>query len=304
MAFVSADLIADGRSFQFAGQDNASISRVYRVTTNDKHDEPLGLTSSMPVGYGSPHPIYPAYQCLEESWSNEQNGPNLSIWIATFTFKTNTIDQEEQERKDIPDPLDRRARVTVRSVRYGKLIDKDLNGQAFITSAGEPYPAQEIDDERWTITVRKNYTSIPDFIWTYQKKLNASPITVKGQSLEAKTVKFGEVSVPELQIENGVEHYPIEFTLDYKRDGWQLSLLDAGFQFKNADESNKLTECWVYDTDGTTQIPATVAVLLNGSGNMLHLALGRAVNSSDTVYYNDYDIYETADFSVLPLNEG
>jgi hypothetical protein len=47
-----------------------------------------------------------------------------------------------------------------------------------------------------------------------------------------------------------------------------------------------------------------VAVLLNGSGNMLHLALGRAVNSEDTVYYNDYDIYETADFSVLPLNEG
>lgn len=305
MAFVSAKEIADGRSFRYDGQDNAEIVRVFRVTTDSKLDVPVTLQASMPVAYGHTHPIATAYTCLGESWENEHTGPQFSVWIATYTYKTQVGSQAEFEAKELhPNPLDRRARITVSSVRYSKLTTKDINGNAFITSAGESYPAQEVDDERWTINVRKNYITIPSFVWELQRKLNESSITVKGRVLESQTVKFGEVKVGELMIENGHEYFPVDFTLDYKRDGWGLSLLDAGFQFKNADESNKLTECWVYDSDGTTKVPATVAVLLNGSGNMLHLALGRAVNSTDTIYYNDYTLYETADFSVLPLDES
>lgn len=305
MAFVSAKEIADGRSYQFEGQDNASLVRAFRVTTNSKLDVPLDLQSFMPVAYGNLHPVYTAFTCLGESWENDQTGPQFSTWIATYTYKTQVGDEATFEAKELyPNPLDRRARISVKSVRYSKLIDKDIDGKAFITSAGESYPAQEKDDDRWTITVKRNYVTIPDFIWEYQNKLNDAPITVKGRVLEEKTVKFGEVSVPDLLIENGHRYYAVEFTLDYKRDGWGLSLLDAGFQFKNASQSNKLTECWVYDEDGVTKVPASVAVLLNGSGNMLHLELGRAVNSSDTVFYNDYTLYETADFSVLPLSES
>lgn len=301
MAFVSAKEIADGRSFQFDGNDNTSLVRTFRVTTNSKQDVPLDLQSSMPVTYGEYHPIYTGYRLLGESWENTQTGPTLSVWVATYTYRTEQVDQAEMEAKELhPNPLDRRARITVRSVRYSKLTDKDKDGKAFITSAGEKYPAQEVDDERWTITVRKNYVSIPDYIWDYQKKINDGAIIVKGRSLAEKTVKFCEVSIGDLQIENGHEFYAIEFTLDYKRDGWGLSLLDAGFYYKDGTDLKEIT---VKDSNGDL-VPASVAVLLDGSGGMLHETLGHPVTSSDTVFYNDYVLYETADFSVLPLNEG
>jgi hypothetical protein len=285
MAFVSAQEIADGRAFDFQGNDSTSFPRVFRVTTDSKLDVPLNLQASMPVAYGQYHPIFTGYRILGESWENTQTGPNRSVWIATYTYRTQQVDQAEMEAKELhPNPLDRRARVSVRSVRYSKLINKDINGKAFITSAGESYPAQEIDDERWTITVRKNYVNIPDFVWTYQKKINSSAITVKGRSLDAETVKFGEVSVPDLQIENGHEFYPIEFTLDYKRDGWGLSLLDAGFLYKDGTDLKEIT---VKDADGNT-VPTTVAILLDGSGGVLHETLGHPVTASDTVFYNDY----------------
>lgn len=300
MAFVSAKEIADGRSFQYDGADNAEIVRTFRVTTDSKFDVPLLLQPSMPVAYGQIHPLAPAFTCLGESWENEHNGPNRSIWVATYTYRTQVGSQAEFEAKELhPNPLDRRARITVSSVRYSKLTDKDINGKAFITSAGESYPAQEADDERWTINVRKNYITIPSFVFEFQKKLNNASITVKGRVLDAETVKFGEVRVGELMIENGHEFYPVEFTLDYKRDGWQLSLLDAGFLKKDGTDLKEIT---VKDADGN-DVPTTVAILLDGAGAPLNETLGRPVNSTDTVFYNDYTIYETADFSGLPLDE-
>lgn len=301
MAFVSAKEIADGRSFDFEGNDNTSFPRIFRVTTDSKFDVPLNLQPSMPVAFGQYHPIFTGYRILGESWENTETGPSRSIWIATYSYRTQQVDQAEFEAKELhPNPLDRRARVTVRSVRYSKLVNKSIQGNAFVTSAGESYPAQEVDDERWTITVRKNYVNIPDFVWTYQKKINISAITVKGRLLEAETVKFGEVVVPDLQIENGHEFYPIEFTLDYKRDTWALSLLDAGFLKKDGTDLKDIT---VKDADGN-DVPTTVALPLDGAGGALHETLMRPVQASDTFFYNDYDIYERADFSILPLNES
>lgn len=301
MAVVSFKEIADGAGAQSSGPDNSSITRVFRVTCDSKYDNALSIQPSMPIDYNTTLTGFPNFVCQSVNYDREHIGPNFSTHILSYEFRTSVIDQEKLDRQQFPNPLDRRARVTVNSARYSKLINKDINGKAFMTSAGETYPAQEVDDDRWVIAVSKNYVTVPSFVYEYQKKINDAPVTVKGRLLEEKTVKFGETRVSELIKENGVEHYKVEFSLDYKRDGWGLSLLDAGMFYK---DGTKLSECWVYEQDGTTKVPASTPILLDGAGAMLHVTLNRTVTDADETFYNDYEVYETADFSTLPLDES
>jgi hypothetical protein len=293
MTVTSVKRIGDGQGGSHRGPHESSITLTYRVITDNPLDTPSEIRGSMPYQWGDPLGST-GLICRGEDYDFQNKGPSQSVWHVGLEFESTQIDQEEQERKDIPDPLERRARVTVRSVRYGELTDRDKNGNIKRTSAGEIYEPKEKDKSRWTISVRKNYTSIPDFIWTYQDKLNAASVTVKGRVLAAETVKFGEVNVPELVIENGVEHYPIEFQLDYRREGWVDKRVDAGFIYLNAGVPTKIM---IVDDDGN-DIETPIARWLDGAG-------GIVANPADgDEIINEWDDYETADFSILPLNEG
>lgn len=294
MAVTQIDEIADGKGGQSSGPSDSSITRSFRVWTNNKFDTPGTIQPSMPINYGDFLAGFPGFQARKVSYSLEQTGPFLSVWTATYTFETRSIDKEKIERETNSNPLDRRAHITVRSVRYGKLTNVDKNGEIMLTSAGEPYPEIEKDASRWTIQVRKNYLNIPDWAWDYQDKINESAVIVKGRQLEAETVKFGEITIPELKIENGVEHFPLEFTLDYRRETWVLSRLDAGFYYLNDDDD------YIRITDGNGD-KVVIEELLDGSGGLLRDTVATIEPGDES--YNEFDFYETADFSVLPLNE-
>jgi hypothetical protein len=294
MAVVSFKEIADGAGAQSSGPEESSITRVFRVTCDSKYDNALSIQPSMPIDYGTTLTGYPNFVCQSVNYDREHIGPSFSTHILTYEFRTTAVDQEKLDRQQFPNPLDRRARVTVRSVRYGELKITDKNGEVKRTSAGEIYPAKEVDANRWTIHVRKNYTVIPDFIWTYQNKLNDSTITVKGRTLEPETVKFGDVVVPELVKENGVEHYPVEFELDYRRDGWKDKRVDAGFYYLDGTTLKRIK-------DGEEE-PVVVEEWLDGTGGKLRDIISNPQPGDETI--NEFDDYETADFSILPLNES
>lgn len=296
MAVTQIEEIPNGKGGSDSGPENRSVTRVFRVTTNSKADTPADMQSSLTVKWGDPLPTYSEYTCSAISWAIDNWGPSRSVWTATCDYRTNAIDAETLEAQQTPNPIDRRARLTVRSVRYGKLTNSDRDGKAHLTSAGEVYPPIEIDASRWQIQVRKNYTDIPDWVWTYQDKLNDSSITVRGRILEPETVKFGEVVVPEITQENGVNHYKIEFTLDYRLEGWVTSRLDAGFYYVNSSGD------YVRAIDQNDEA-AVVEQLLDGSGGLLYETLGATPTPGDESY-NDFNDYETADFSILPLNES
>lgn len=305
MAFISAEEIADGRSFQYDGEGAASITRVFRVTASDKHDVPLQLQSSMPVAYGQLHPIYDGLRCLGESWENEHTGPGQSIWIATYTYRSQAGDQAEFEAKEFhPNPLDRRCRCSVSAVRYGELSERDRDGHIKRTSAGEIYEPIEKDATRYVINLSKNYQTIPSWVWDLQDKINDAPVTIRGRTCAIGTLKFSLNGVPEIAIENNHRFFPISWTLDYKREGWKDRRVDAGFYYLNNDTPRKQMAIMVdVDDDGDGEAdrkePAVVAQWLDGSGNVLRDTNDNPQPGDETIL--EFDDYEEGDFSEMPL---
>ena len=303
MTVTSVKRIGDGQGGGIRGPHDSTITLAYRVITDNPLDTPAEVRLGLPYVWGD-FLGTTGLMCQGESYDFQHKGPSQSIWHVTLDFSSLQISQEEQEREDTPNPLDRRARVTVRSVRYGELKITDRDGNVKRTSAGEIYEPKEVDAARWVINVRKNYLEIPEFVWSYQNKLNADSINVKGRVLEAECVKFSEVVVPELMIENGQEFYPIEFELDYREPmsgnpSWRDHRVDAGFYFLNS--SGKLARIMVLTEDGDEE-PAVVAQWLDGSGGKLRDIIDNPQPGDETI--NEFDDYETADFSVLPnMNE-
>lgn len=221
MTVTSIKEISDGKAGTDQGVSNAEIVRAFRVTTDNKFDTPHEIAPALPIGYGTTLAVNPNFIALAVDYDMVEQGPFFSVWIVSFRFRTVAIDSEILERQLNPNPLNRRARIVIRSVRYEKLTDLDRDGFVKRNSAGDAFEPKEKDAMRWVINVRKNYASIPDFVWTYQNSLNAAPVTIRGRLLAAETLKFGEVIAPELRVENGTEFFPVEFTLDYRSEGWK-----------------------------------------------------------------------------------
>ena len=296
MAVTGFEEIA-GKSGRSSGPDDSSLSRIFRVYTNTPFDTPASIQPSMPINYGDElNGDDSGLLCRSVSYEMQHKAPGRSIWKVTYLFQSNQVDQEKIERASKPNPLDRRAHITVRGIRYGELTNVDRNGDVMLTSAGETYPPIEGDAERWLIHVRKNYSEVPDWAWDYQRKINLDSVIVKGRELEALSLKFGDIIIPELQIENGHEFFPIEFDLEYNRKLWLLDRLDAGFYY--IDSNGDYTAI----PDETTGAEVRTEVLLDSAGGILKTTLGHTPVAGEEKY-NRFFLYDTADFSILPLNE-
>lgn len=300
MTVVSVKRIGDGQGGNIQGPHQSSITLAYRVITNNPLDTPAEVRLGLPYLWGDNLPGT-GLMCQGESYDFQSKGPGQSVWNVSLEFSSVSIDQEEREREENPNPLDRRARITVRSVRYSELTIRDRDGNIKRTSAGEIYEPKEKDATRWTVHVRKNYSAIPDFVWTYQNKLNAAPVNIKGRTIEKETLKFSEVTVPELQVENNVEFYAVEFELDYREPGeegfpWRDRRVDAGFYYLDGTDLKPILD------DQDDPEPITVEEWLDGSGGRLRDTISNPQPGDETI--NEFEDYQTADFSMLPLNES
>lgn len=294
MTVIQIDEIMDGKGGQSSGPGESSITRAFRVYTNNAYDTPLEISPQMPIQYGMPLASSPAYLALGVNFTMDHKGPVYSVWTVTYTFKTVQVEEEEVEKQNFPNPLDRRCRVSIRQARYGELKVLDFNGDAKRTSAGEIYPPTEVDAPRYTLSFHKNYTTIPDWVWDLQNKLNSDAVTVRGKMFDAKTLKFSLEEIPEKKIENGVRHFPIRWVLEYRRDTWIDKRVDAGFYY--LDANGKLVR--MTDNDGS---PTVVEEWLDGSGGRLRDIIDNPQPGDETI--NEFDDYEEASFSQMPLNE-
>jgi hypothetical protein len=247
----------------------------------------------MLIDWGTPLASNPAFICQGVSWDMSEWGPTQAIWIATYTFRTSRVDQEEIERKQFPDPLDRRCRCSVSAVRYGELTVTDKDGNVKRTSAGEIYEAREKDATRYTVNLSKHYRVIPAWVWDLQDKVNDAEVTIRGRACDIGTLKFSLNQVPEIVVENGVRHFPVSWTLDYRREGWLDERVDAGFYYLDGTDLKRMK-----DSDGDDTV---VEEWLDGSGGRLRDIIPNPDPGDETI--NEFEDYEEGDFSDMPLGE-
>lgn len=171
-------------------------------------------------------------------------------------------------------PLLRPPKITFGFAKYQKVIVKDLNDVPCTNSAGQPFdPPVEIDDSRPVLTVVKN---VPAFDFSvavaYQDAVSTDPFF----GSPAGTAKIDSLSA-EFAFENGLAYWVQTAVVHFRREGWKLKLLDAGYMKKDAS-GNLVT---ITDKYGH---PFSAPTLLDGAGGVLTGDLTKPFYKTLTVY--------------------
>ena len=179
-------------------------------------------------------------------------------------------------------------------IDWGEAADKksvivDINGNAIVNSAGDPFKDSiEIDDNRTVLTVVQNMlTYDPQVAGNYRGHLNVAAFA----GFAPKTVLCTNITAS-LRFDKNAgggtgegSYYEVTFIFQINEKGWDRKILDRGFNYLVSGTVTPITN------DGQ---PPSEPMLLNGSGGIL--AVG------GTPAFVNYDVYPTADFSVFGFN--
>lgn len=298
MAVVSVRERFNGRDGTFAAYDELTTTRTWLVTTDAKADTALsiyGTTSGSLPRYLEPHPLNYFYTCRRLQITQIQD--SATAWEATATYATAPMSQDEQDRSQHENPINRPTRTTTEGVQREKYVNKDRDGIAFTNSAGDYFPAQVVDDDRVILSLTKNVASRSAEIFNFSNSLNDSDYTVDGWTISQGCGKIGRFRYSEPQEENGFTFYVLtaEIQVLNESEAWDISLLDEGFTKLNGSRREKIL---ILNEDGDLEAPSDPQPL-DG--------LGDTLEPSDPQYgdgggvFRSWHYYREMDWSQLPF---
>lgn len=289
------------------GEDNQkgefTFSRTFFVKTDSVNDGPQVVLSS-PLLPAQNEPYQVGYDNDPTAIVNRRSarlvrGHNR-YWEVNVFYSSAAETQQGGETN----PFDRPPVLNWGFERYQKAIDKDLDDQAIINSAAEPYdPPVEVDDSRPTLTITRaeasfNYTKAIE----YQDSVNLDSFYgfEPGQAKIAGITGRGPIK------EGDVTYWDVTYEIQFRREGWQLIILDAGFRYYDSSDSDKLK---IFKDDQGN--PLNQPGLLNGLGDKLY-GSKTTIKQQVGVYwepvevatppqYNRFRVYKEKAFGALGL---
>lgn len=255
-----------------------SYTRGFWLSTTSKTEGPytVGSNGSLPV-IGSVHPEDSTAYCRRLS---VKRAAGWRLWKVVAEYSN----EYALNTTATSDP----AIITWSTEQFQKPAVFDTSGDAILNSAGDYFdPPAMIDDSRRIVTVQKNVAAVPSWLLTYQDAVNNDTFSVGGVSIAIGQAKMQSVSVSSQQVRGATTFYQVTFTMHFQKNGWKLSLLDAGYRRKDGTQRKIIT-----NSDGT--LP-TMPVPLDGSGAVL------SNPTPATAVYREFTVYETKAFSSLPL---
>lgn len=287
MAVVWAGEHWDGRDGSFGSVTDNTMTRVWKVKTNNKFDDQTVVlahfTGTMGITYLSAHPSNGYFTARKID--AKQLAASPYAWIVTVTYSTEPLREDEDEPEN---PLSRPVRITWSSELSQEFTTKDKDGKPMLNSAGDPLEPWERDDVRWIIRLTKNFSSLPSWVANYVNKVNSSSLTIQGITLAARTCKLQALNIGEQQVQNDIPYIEVSADIAYRPDAWDVKRLDEGFHEKLGATRQKI----LLDDNNEPSEP----VPLNGSG--AHLS----EPDPDNAVYLTYKIYEEADLNDLPFS--
>ena len=209
------------------------------------------------------------------------DGTPCWIWDVRCEFRVEQADSTTPPNQP-ENPLLRPVIIRFGTSFYTEASIKDINDNVIENSAKEAFPPHEIEKPIFEFEFVRNEASSPaSFALSYVGKINQS--TIWGGA--AKTIRCQSIT-SDKQYENSYEFYQVTYRFAYKRDKWQLILIDNGF---NELVSGTLKAIAL--SDGTRP---SEPFKLNGSGAKL-------ADNATPVKLDPFEIYETADFAALGL---
>jgi hypothetical protein len=224
---------------------------------------------------------------------------------------SNSIDVNEQNNQQNPNPLDRPLKISGRRQQYKKILTKDIHGDPLKNSAGDVFEGINKDSGRWVHVFEYNVSLIPIWARTYADTLNDSTVQFNGLSFDAETLKFVPLDYSSLLVENEQAYYKLRFELHEREEGWTHKEVDRGFNARDIASGSPTNADGTYANahiripffdDNMTRLtyndgrrrPVTKPWPLDGNGF--------PIDDPSTEAHNElsFEIYETNDFKVIP----
>jgi hypothetical protein len=256
-----------------------TYSVVHRLIASSQTDGPytVGSNASLPrIGsqwYEDPGAFCISLQVVN---SNPWKG-----WEVTASYDS-TFEVSEN-------PLLDRADIQWDGENFEEFLLKDVNGEAVLNSAGDPFEDSMRERTRRVVTITKNVLQVPDWIIDSEDAVNSSAFDLDGITIPAKKAKLGAPRIGGRQTRNGVPFRVLTMVIKLNKDGWNYQPLDQGYRSRHG--SGDVVRCTSAGdgTDTTRRAP------LDGAGGIL------SDPTPATAVYLDYDVYPAYDFNLLPL---
>jgi len=228
----------------------------------------------------STHPEDPGATLRDRDAKQQKGKPNF--WDVTLAYSTETPKKEDSKEN----PLEKRVIWSYTGNKITRLIDKDTDLKAVLNTAFDaPDPAIEVPA---TIPVAQAVSNEGADPWQkkldYEDKINSH--SFKG--CEAGTLRLAQVDATE-ETKNNTTYWKVTYRFEYKRSGWQPSVLSQGFNQIISDEKIRILD--------EKNVPVTVPWPLNIAG----IAFTKTELEEGASFYYDVKGYYTADFNQLRL---
>lgn len=267
-----------------------TATRVFQVETNDKADDALVVlaSGSLPA-VGSTHPTNSTLFCVDRDAF-----PKVEDTATFWTVVCNYTNENEYSENPLLQP----PRFTWTTEKFQVVARKDRNGKGIVNSAGDPFDPPAMKDlNRRIVVMRRNVASVPSWLLDYEDAVNSDAFTIDGFAVGVEKAKCDKVNIGESRTRGGIEFREIVLEIHLSRIGWNLELLDEGFNYLNNDDPRKKLPILDKDEDGNEieGQKVTAPVLLDGNGGIL------ANPSVDTAVFKEFEVSRLLPFSALPL---
>ena len=205
MAFTIVDRQPGGHSGKISTGDAGEAVEVWTVIADgtDYSTEDLRLSGIFPPVYDSFHEKNGRLRL--QPIDIQQDADNPSLFVCTLTWNSDKLDPEETD--DETNPLNRKARITVKTQFDKVTTHRDFYGKPKVNAAGDLFdPPIESNKTVLVITIRKNVTIFPDWVFEFSDSVNSQPFVIKGRRIDTGCAWIASIDLGEEQFEQG---YPV-----------------------------------------------------------------------------------------------
>lgn len=308
MSVVSIKEKWQGREGEVLPLSSSTLTRQWLITVDAKTDSAAtifaALGGSQLPTQGTTHPDNSWAVCRSLRIVNEND--SWKFWIATATYSTEAENEDEEE--DEPNPLDRATKVSIYTIQRQEYTTQGYRNGAKVTmqnSAGDAMSPWPIDVSSIGVSMTKNVSSRPSYIFTLRDTVNNATYTVDGLTFAAGDARVMKSAISPAKVENGVTFYEVTTDLEI-RDTWDIERVDEGFHFLDQAQQDGngeyISGSGVYSAitipdpnDSSRRVRPSEPVLLDGAGGLLNVA------NVETPVILTWGYYKPADWSILPF---
>lgn len=210
----------------------------------------------------------------------EQDDENPAKFVCKLTWTSDKLDPKQKDEKE-DSPLNRKARIRVKTGRMKEVRHRDFYGKPKVNAAGDLFdPPIESTVTFRILRIKKNVTVFPEWIFDFDDCVNSLDFTIKGRVIKKGCAWIADIDLGDENTDGPVPYCEayIEIHVRKRRKPatgeslsdvpypWEIEQLNEGFFEKKDGKRQRIK---VLDADGVTLVPSPSPVPLAANGQKL-----------------------------------